>query len=119
MFPPQPWRKFMNRIQIAASILALSGTVAFAQTGDKPGHMSPAPGANSETMSAIKDSTAGAVGTVSAEMTHSTDGFVTAAATSDMYEVTAGKVALQRSQDADVKAFAQQMITAHTKTTKT
>ena len=107
----------MHRIPAAFSIVLLS-TAAFAQTGDKPGHMSPAPGANSETMSAVKDSTAGLVGTVSAEMTHSTNGFVNAAAISDMYEVTAGKVALQRSDNADVKKFAQQMIDAHSKTTQ-
>ncbi|MDB5188393.1 MAG: hypothetical protein JWO50_913, partial [Candidatus Kaiserbacteria bacterium] len=65
------------------------------------------------------DTVAGAIGTVSAEMTTTTKGFVTAAATSDMYEVTAGKIALERSQSADVKAFAQQMVDAHTKTTET
>jgi len=108
----------MNRFLIAASFTVLSSAVAIAQTGDKPGHTSPAPGTNSETVSAVKDSTAGVVGKVSAEMTRSTDGFVTAAATSDMYEVTAGKVALQRSESADVKAFAQQMIAAHSGTTK-
>lgn len=108
----------MRRLLITASFVAIS-SAALAQTGDKPGHMSPAPGTKSETMSAVKDTTAGVVGTVSAEMTHSTNGFVTAAAVSDMYEVTAGKVALERSDSADVKAFAQQMIDAHTKTTKT
>jgi putative membrane protein len=69
-------------------------------------------------MSAVKDTTAGAVGTVSAEMTHSTKGFATAAAISDMYEVTAGRVALQRSSNADVKSFAQHMVDAHTETTQ-
>jgi putative membrane protein len=58
------------------------------------------------------------VGTISAEMTSTTKGFVTAAATSDMYEVTAGKIALQRSQSSDVKAFAQKMVDAHTGTTE-
>ena len=107
----------MKRLLLAAGIAALS-TAAFAQTGDKPGHMSPAPGANNETMSAVKDSTAGMVGTVSAEMTHSTNGFVTAAAISDMYEVTAAKIAIDRSDSADVKAFARKMVEAHTGTTK-
>ncbi len=108
----------MNRILIAASIVAVSSAVAFAQTGDKPGHMSPAPSTNNETMSAVKDTTAGMVGTVSAEMTHTTNGFVNAAAISDMYEVTAAKVAIDRSESADVKAFAKQMVAAHTGTTK-
>lgn len=43
--------------------------------------------------------------------------FVTKAAMSDMYEVEAAKVALARSQNADVKKFAQMMIDDHTKST--
>jgi putative membrane protein len=57
------------------------------------------------------------VGTVSAYMTTSLQGFVEAAAVSDMYEVEAGKIALQRSSDAGIKAFAQKMVDAHTQTT--
>jgi putative membrane protein len=110
----------MKRILLgAASALVLTTAMGFAAPADQPGHKSPTPGANSEAMSATEDTTAGVVGTVSAEMTSTTKGFVTAAATSDMYEVTAGKIALQMSQSADVKAFAQAMIDAHTKTTET
>ena len=102
----------------AISALVLVAGAAFAAPADQPGHESPKPGSNSETMSAVKDTTAGMVGTVSAEMTSTTKGFVTAAATSDMYEVTAGKIALQRAQLPDVKAFAQKMVDAHTMTTQ-
>ena len=102
----------------ATAALLLSAGGALAQSVDRPGHESPKPGTNSETMSAMKDSTAGMVGKVSAEMTSTTKGFVTAAATSDMYEVTAGKIALQRAQSPDVKAFAQKMVDAHTMTTQ-
>jgi len=101
----------------AASALVLMTGAAFAQSADKPGHKSPAPGANSETMSAMEDGTASVVGQVSAEMTSTTKGFVTAAATSDMYEVAAGKIAVERARSADVKAFARKMIEAHTATT--
>lgn len=101
----------------AASALFLVSGSAFAAPADQPGHQSPKPGTNSETMSAVKDSAAGMVGQVSAEMTSTTQGFVTAAATSDMYEVTAGKIAVQRAQSPAVKEFAQQMIDAHTETT--
>jgi putative membrane protein len=97
--------------------LVLMGGGAFAAPADQPGHKSPAPGANSETMSAVEDTTAGVVGRITAEMTSTTKGFVTAAATSDMYEVTAGKIALQRASSPDVKAFAQKMVDAHTETT--
>lgn len=100
----------------AASALVLAGA-AFAAPADRPGHESPQPGTNSESMSAVKDATAGLVGTVSAEMTTTTKGFVNAAAISDMYEVTAGKIAMERAQSPDVKAFAQKMVDAHTMTT--
>jgi putative membrane protein len=109
----------MKRTLVTASAAMLLAGSAFAAPADKPGHVSPTPGANSETMSAAEDATAGVVGTVSAEMTSTTKGFVTAAATSDMYEVTAGKIALQRSQSPAVKDFARQMVDAHTKTTDT
>jgi putative membrane protein len=107
----------MKSILIATSVFSLLASVAIAAPADEPGNKKPAPGSSSDTMSALKDTTAGAVGTISAEMTHTTKGFTTAAATSDMYEVTAGKIALQRSQNADVKEFAQKMVDAHTKTT--
>jgi putative membrane protein len=102
----------------ATSALILVAGAALAAPADQPGHQSPKPGSNSETMNAVKDATAGMVGTVSAEMTGTTKGFVTAAATSDMYEVTAGKIALQRAKSPDVKAFAQKMVDAHTATTQ-
>jgi putative membrane protein len=98
------------------SVLAF-GAGAIAAPADQPGHQSPAPGTNNNAVSAVKDATGHAVGTVSAEMTSTAQGFVDAAATSDMYEVEAGRIALQRSQSADVKAFAQKMIDAHTATT--
>lgn len=105
-------------VKVAVATALLCSSTAFAAPADQPGHQSPAPGSNSETMSAVKDTTAAAVGTISAEMTHSTKGFATAAAISDMYEVTAGKLALQRSSSADVKEFAQHMVDAHTETTQ-
>lgn len=103
----------------AALFLSPCFTGAMAQTvpADRPGHESPRPGTNSETMSAMQDSTAGMVGEVSAEMTSTTKGFVTAAAASDLYEVTAGQIAVQRAQSPEVKDFAQKMVDAHTETT--
>jgi putative membrane protein len=96
---------------------ALTAAMAQAAPADRPGHESPKPGTNSETMSAMKDTTAGMVGQVSAEMTSTTKGFVTAAATSDLYEVTAGQIAMQRAQSPAVKEFAQKMVDAHSETT--
>jgi putative membrane protein len=100
---------------VSAASLLLSGAV-FAQS-DQPGHTSPKPGSNSETMSAMKDSTAGMVGKMSAEMTRTTKGFVNAAAISDMYEVEAGNIAADRGQSKGVRDFGKKMVDAHTATT--
>jgi putative membrane protein len=43
--------------------------------------------------------------------------FVAKAAAGDMFEVEAGKIAMARSANAEVKAFARMMVTGHTKTT--
>jgi len=102
----------------AASCVLIAGA-SFAAPADQPGHQSPAPGTANETVSAVKDTTYGLVGQISAQMTTTTRGFVTAAATSDLYEVTAGKIALERSTSPAVKEFAQKMVDAHTATTKT
>lgn len=107
----------MKRLWTTAGALLFASAAAIAAPADKPDHKSPAPGTNSETMSAVEDATAGAVGAISAEMTSTTKGFATAAAISDMYEVTAGKIALERSSSADIKEFAAQMVEAHTATT--
>jgi putative membrane protein len=101
----------------ALSLLFMAGPGAYAAPSDQPGHVSPAPGTSSDIASAVKDTTAGLVGKVSAEMTHTTKGFVTAAAISDMYEVEAGRIAAKRSSSSAVKAFAKHMIEAHTQTT--
>lgn len=106
-----------NRVLCATAAMLLASGASFAQSADQPGHKSPGPGTNTEAVSKVEDATAGVVGQVSAQMTTTTQGFVTAAATSDLYEVAAGKIALQRSSSAAVKEFAQKMITAHTETT--
>jgi len=101
----------------ATAALLLSSGAAFSAPADQPGHKSPAPGSNTEALSKVEDATAGMVGKISAEMTSTTQGFVTAAAISDMYEVTAGKLALERSSSSAVKEFAKKMVDAHTETT--
>ena len=58
----------------------------------------------------------GVVGkTPAAEFTGETREYVQKAAMGDLYEIEASKVALARSQSADVKKFAQDMIDAHTR----
>jgi len=84
--------------------------------GQQTSASEPAPGSKNEAISAAKDGVAGAVGTVSAELTSSTKGFVQSAAMGDMYEIEASKIALQRARADDVKMFAQMMIDVHMQT---
>lgn len=48
----------------------------------------------------------------------STPDFVQTAATSDMYEVEAGKIASEKGQSAAIKQFGQMMVEAHSKTSE-
>ena len=77
----------------------------------------PAPGSKNETVSAVKDAVAGAVGTIAAEVTNSTKGFVDEATLTDMYEVQAGQLATMRAHAAAIKDFGQHMVDDHTKST--
>lgn len=70
------------------------------------------------TTAAAQDATAGAVGAVAATAgALTTAGFVTGAATSDMYEIAAARIAAQKSSNHAVKAFATQMVHDHTAST--
>ena len=106
-----------NSILCTTAAMLLASGASFAQPVDQPGHKSPRPGTNTEAVSKVQDATAGVVGSISATMTSTTNGFVEAAAISDMYEVAASKLALQRSSSPTVKEFAQKMVDAHTETT--
>ncbi|MCR5875104.1 DUF4142 domain-containing protein [Phenylobacterium sp. J426] len=70
----------------------------------------------SQPVNAAQDAVGAAVGQVSASTmgANSTDAFVGNAAMSDMYEIEAGKMAQEKGQSADVKAFGKQMVTDHT-----
>jgi putative membrane protein len=63
-----------------------------------------------------QDATGAAVGATSAATLGSRDtgAFVSNASQTDMYEIEAGKMAQQRSKNADVKAFGKKMVTDHT-----
>jgi putative membrane protein len=72
-----------------------------------------------QTVDKAQDLAAAPVGQTSAATlgAHTTDGFVTSAAMSDMYEVEAAKIAAERSKSAEIKKFAQMMVKDHTTTT--
>jgi putative membrane protein len=97
-------------------LLLVTG-IAAAAPAERPARPGPGLGSRYETLSAVKDSTAGVVGRLVAETVRTTPGFVTAAAINDMYEVSAGQIALQRSGSPAVRAFARRMIEDHSAST--
>lgn len=105
--------RMAKRLVCAVLALGFGGTAAAAVAADQ----APAPGSKNGAVSAAEDTIGNAVGLVSAEMTSTAKGFVTAAAMSDMYEVEAGKIAQKRAHNAAIKDFAKQMVDAHTQTT--
>lgn len=63
-----------------------------------------------------QDAASGAVGAASAAtLGRTTEGFVTGAAMGDMYEIESSKLALEKAKSADLKKYAQMIITDHTK----
>jgi putative membrane protein len=72
----------------------------------------------SEPVNTVQDATSAAVGQTSAATlgANTLGGYVTNAAISDMYEIEAGRMAQERAQNADVKAFGQMLVTDHTAT---
>jgi putative membrane protein len=96
----------MSRSLLIAGVAAASLTLAACgQQAEAPSEATPMPDANA----------AATVPTMADEA--AAPDFVTKAATSDMFEIEAAKIALERSQNAEVKAFAQMMIDQHTKAT--
>ncbi len=68
---------------------------------------------------AAQDATSAAVGAVSAAtLGRTTEGFVTNAAIANMYEIAASRLALEKAQNPQVKAYAQKIINDHEKTMK-
>jgi putative membrane protein len=68
-----------------------------------------------EPVNAAQDAMSAAVGTVSAAtLGQTTEGFVTNAAISDMYEIEAGKMAQEKGQAQAVKDFGAMMVKDHT-----
>lgn len=97
-----------------ATVDATSG--AMSDAGDAVSDTASSVG-QSEPVNAVQDAVGGVVGKVTAATANSVDAYVTNAAISDMYERDASKMALEKSKNAAVKAFAKDMIAAHTATT--
>lgn len=97
----------MTRALMFAAAGAAALTLAACQRNDV---------GQSEPVNEVQDATAAAVGATSAATVGqmSTEAFVSNATESNVYEIEAGKIAQEKAQSADVKAFGQQMVTDHT-----
>jgi putative membrane protein len=73
---------------------------------------------SSPAVAGAEGATAAGVGAAATALPASAQDFVTAAATSDMYEVKAAKIAEAKSKDPEVKRFAGRMIHDHTHSTE-
>ena len=67
-----------------------------------------------DTVNKVTDAIGGTIGKMGASVTSSADGFVEQAAIGDMYEIEAGRLAMQRSRHDKVRAMARKMIVDHT-----
>ena len=88
----------------AAAVLALS--VSGCGRGEDSGTATPAPASEVPTPEAPPE----------LPPAETAAGFAARAALSDMFEIESGRIALQRSQDNDVKRFAQMMVDDHGRT---
>lgn len=76
-----------------------------------------APDQTAEPVNAVQDAASAVTGAGSAALASlNTADFVASAAMSDMYEIESSRMALDRSRNADIKAYAQMMIDEHAKT---
>lgn len=100
---------------LSCAMFSALGLAACHQSGSNAGKDLSNP-ADSAPVNTVQDVAAGPVGLASAAtIGATTDGYVPAAAMADMYEIEAGKIAVQRGQSADVKKFGQMMVDNHTK----
>ena len=111
---------FLSAAAVAALSLAAcnkpASTTASNATDATANAASDTAGAAGNAVDKAQDATGAAVGATSASTlgSHDTGAFVSNATQSDRYEIEAAKIAQARSKNADVKAFAKQMITDHT-----
>jgi len=108
----------MNRTVTTAMIFSALALAGCHKTGSNANQDATHP-SDSAAVNTAQDVAAGPVGLASAATlgANTTSGYVTGAATGDMYEVEAGKIAAQRAKSPDLKAFAQMMIKDHTQST--
>ena len=108
----------MKRMLMGAAALAALASMAACNKSDNTGASSSSAEQGNPAVNAAQDATSAAVGAASASTlgANTTEGYVKAAAISDMYEIEAGKLAQQKSKNAGIKSFAAMMVKDHTAT---
>ncbi|HZZ68008.1 MAG TPA: DUF4142 domain-containing protein [Phenylobacterium sp.] len=117
----------MNRAILLCAAAATALTLSACNKNQATGNSTPAdtnattdtnatPG-QSTPINKAQDAAGAAVGSMSAATmgSHDTGAFVTSLVRGNMYELDAAKIAEQKAKSPDVKKFAKQMITDHTK----
>ena len=100
----------MKTIQLlGASALVLALGACQQETGGAADQQNQAVNTAQDHAAGVTGAVAGPAGAMTSAM------FVTNAAVGGMYEVEAGRIAVQRSTNPRIKAFGQQMVTDHTK----
>lgn len=103
----------MTRHTLAVAAGALLGLAAAACT---PAENGGAPDQQNQAVNTVQDHVAGAVGTAAGPAGAVTDaGFVANAMVGGLYEVEAGRIALQRSTNPQVKALGQMLVDDHSR----
>lgn len=103
----------MLRASLAATAVAALSLAACSGEGNEQR----APDQTMEPVNAVQEAASVVTGTASAALAaRNTPAFVSSAAISDMFEIESSRMAVGRSQNADIKRFAQMMIDHHTKT---
>lgn len=108
----------MKRAMLLAAAAVTALSLAACQKKDEVANPAD-PGTTNEAVNSAQDATAAAVGAAASVAPVTTDGFVTNAAISDMYEIQAGQIAQKKGQSQGVKDFGKMMVTDHTALTNT
>jgi putative membrane protein len=107
----------LKRLLLVSALTATAMTAAGCHKTGSNASQDAAKPSDSAPVNAVQDVAATGVGAVAAPVAAmSTQDYVAAAATADMYEIQAAKIAAARSKRADIKAFAKTMIKDHTAT---
>ncbi|RYG87073.1 MAG: DUF4142 domain-containing protein [Alphaproteobacteria bacterium] len=105
--------KMLKKIALMGAVMLLAGCGE--QTASNAA--ADAKNATAALVDGAQDGTGAMVGDVTAPMVNTAEAYVSGAGIGDMYEIASSKLALEKSKSAEVRKFAQQMITDHEATT--